>query len=338
MMVAEERPGVFIDYAGSGVLWNPRGGAVGIVAQGEGEAGRRYTVATPGDAEKIFGKESALARLCAAAFQNGAARVEAAVAAEESPDWDGALKLLEEAEGVRAVVTGDTTQEGALRLKGSVVRAANAGRERIGVAAYPQEDAAEAAGLLNCERMVLFAQPLKEDALPLAAAAFAGRIAAADPAAPLHGAELAGIAGPAEPPTEEEIDALVRAGITPLEERDGALQVVRAVTTRTKTGDAPDTTFRELTTILILDDVLPAVRTALKALLRGARSDKRTRLALGTRAAVVLEQKRAAGLLAGYRTPRVYPDAGDPSVCVVELAFTVAAGISRIVVSAQITV
>ena len=60
------------------------------------------------------------------------------------------------------------------------------------------------------------------------------------------------------------MDTLIRGGITAVEPSGGSITVVRGITTRTTTGEAPDTTFRELNTILIIDEVIPAVRNALQ--------------------------------------------------------------------------
>ena len=61
-----------------------------------------------------------------------------------------------------------------------------------------------------------------------------------------------------------DIDLLVRGGVTPLEMLSGNAGIVRAVTTRTTTGGAADATWRELTTILVVDEVIPGIRNALR--------------------------------------------------------------------------
>ena len=92
-----------------------------------------------------------------------------------------------------------------------------------------------------------------------AAAAVAGAIAAqSDPALPLSGAELTGLHGLSQQYNDNDIDLLVRGGVTPLESVAGVVSVVRGITTRTTTGESPDTTWRELSTILIVDDVIPS--------------------------------------------------------------------------------
>ena len=55
----------------------------------------------------------------------------------------------------------------------------------------------------------------------------------------------------------------------------GVCSVVRGVTTRTTTGGVSDSTWRELTTILVVDDVIPGVRNALRASFPGPKTRPR---------------------------------------------------------------
>ena len=73
-----------------------------------------------------------------------------------------------------------------------------------------------------------------------------------------------GISGVTAGYEDTEYDALVAAGVTALECVGGRVSVIRGLTTRTKTGDAADKTFRELTTILIVDDVIPSIRRTMQ--------------------------------------------------------------------------
>ena len=85
------------------------------------------------------------------------------------------------------------------------------------------EELVERAAQLNSERMVL----VGPDALDSAgktisgvfmAAAVAGVIASnRDPAVPLNGAEVKGLGGVAQTYSDNEVDLLVRGGVTPME-------------------------------------------------------------------------------------------------------------------------
>lgn len=128
----------------------------------------------------------------------------------------------------------------------------------------------EQAEALNSERVVLLGGRALDSggemlSGPAAAAAVAAVIAAtADPAIPLNGAPLEGISGVAADFSDDEIDLLVRGGVTPLEGNAGIASPVRGVTTRTTTGGASDSTWRELSTVLIVDNVIPQIRSALR--------------------------------------------------------------------------
>lgn len=71
--------------------------------------------------------------------------------------------------------------------------------------------------------------------------------------------------------------------MTPVELVGGVCSVIRGVTTRTKTGEAADATWRELTTILVVDDVIPSIRAALGAKFARAKNTAQTRGRCGPR-------------------------------------------------------
>ena len=76
--------------------------------------------------------------------------------------------------------------------------------------------------------------------------------------------------------------------------------MIRGVTTRTKTGEAADATWRELTTILVVDDVIPSIRAALGAKFARAKNTAQTRGAVRSQVILELEGKVAAEIISGY--------------------------------------
>ena len=171
------------------------------------------------------------------------------------------------------------------------------------------------------------------------AAAVAGAIAGeSDPAIPLGGAELKGVDGLEARYGDTEIDTLVRGGVTPLENLAGEVSVVRGVTTRTKTGETPDSTWRELSTILIIDEVIPGLRSSLRSKFRRAKNTEQSRNAIRDQVVVELENKLSREIITGYDAVSVSALADDPTVCLVEFSFTVAHGLNQIWLSAHITV
>ena len=250
--------------------------------------------------------------------------------------------MLEAAEDIAVVVcdSGELTVQQALR--DSVKAASEARRERIAVVGGKAGENATAlvqrAEGLNSERVVLTA-PVGEGGGAAVAAAVAGAIAGeSDPAIPLGGAELKGVDGLEARYGDTEIDTLVRGGVTPVEQAAGVVSVVRGVTTRTKTGEAADATWRELTTILIVDDVIPAVRQALRSKFARAKNTAQSRSAIRSQVIVELEKKVAEEIIDSYGEVTVTASEDDPTVCLVEFSFAVAHGLNQIYLTVHITV
>ena len=116
------------------------------------------------------------------------------------------------------------------------------------------------------------------------------------------------------------------------------MSVVRGITTRTKTGEAADTTWRELSTILIVDDVIPSIREALRAKFRRAKNTEQSRGAIRSQVVLELENKLSREIITGYENVTVSADEENPTVCLVEFSFTVAHGLNQIWLTASITI
>ena len=113
---------------------------------------------------------------------------------------------------------------------------------------------------------------------------------------------------------------------------------VRGITTRTTTGGAADKTWRELTTVRIVDDVIPALRASLRARFVRSKNTAQVRAAIRSQVMVELENKRAQEIIDSFGEVSVKASEDDPTVCLVEFSFAVAHGLNRIYLSAHITV
>ena len=349
--MVHERPGVYSSYDASSVVQRHGGGkVVGLAAlSGKGESGQVVTLTSLEAGLAAFGSDGetkgmeAMLRLL---FANGAGVVKA-VRAADADHYGDAFDALSMEEDVQ-VVTCDSGELAVQQLlRTSLEEASAARRERVGVVGSAGETVAqliERAESLNSERVVLAGgDVLAEDGSRLsgvfAAAALSGVIAAnSDPAAPINGAVLRGLGGTAARYGDNDIDLLVRGGVTPLESGGGAVSVVRGVTTRTKTGGAADSTWRELSTILIVDDVIPTVRSALRSRFARKKNTAQTRGAIRSQVIVELENKLTAEIIDGYGEVSAAVDAADPTVCIVEFSFAVAHGMNQIYLTAHITV
>ncbi|WP_253291004.1 phage tail sheath subtilisin-like domain-containing protein [Pseudoflavonifractor sp. MSJ-37] len=338
-----ERPGVYSSYDASTVVSAGRSGAaVGLAARcGTGKADELCRLSRYEEAVSTFGEQEGITKLVKLLFQNGAAEVCAVPVAEEG-SYEAAFALLAAQEGLAVVVCDSTDQSVQQSLRQSVTEASEARRERICVVsggAESVEALAKRAQALNSERVVLVGPAVSGGDGAELAAAVAGAVAGeSDPAVPLGGAELKGVDSLTAAYGDNEIDTLVRAGVTPVEESGGVCSVVRGVTTRTKTGGASDTTWRELTTIRVVDDVVPAVRNALRAKFRRAKNTEQSRGAVRSQVVLELENKLQKEIISGYSGVTAQADQEDPTVCVVGFAFQVAHGLSQIWIQAHITV
>lgn len=334
-----QRPGVYSVYdASSAVSGRPGGRTAAVVAVCEsGTAGQVYTCNNYGQAVTAFGTGADLTACVELLFANGANKVYA-VPVADADGYADAFTALEGLEDVAVVACDSTALTIQQALRDSVKRSSLARRERIAVVCGASEETAadlvdRAAGL-NSERVVLVAPGDGK-----AACAVAGAIAGeTDPAVPLGGAELEGIASLETAWTDNEIDTLILGGVTPLEALGGVVSVIRGVTTRTTTGGESDATWRELTTIRVVDDVIPTLRSALRSRFSRAKNTPQGREAIRSQVIVELEQKLADEIITGYSDVTVSALEDNPTVCLVEFKFTVAHGLNQIWLSAHITV
>lgn len=353
-VTAHERPGVYSSYDASSVTRRSQGSRViGIAAKAaKGTVGEVVTVTGYESGRAVFGEDSegsGMTGLLRLLYENGASEVKAVRVAESGTvsDYTAAFRALAESDSARIVVTDSAAVEVHQALRTHVETASENRRERIAIVGGSGETVSALlthAAALNSERMVLVGPDVLDEggsrrSAVLGAAALAGRLAAErDPALPVNGVSLRGLGGAAVSLTESEIDSLVRGGVTLLESLGGVLSPIRGITTRTKTGEVSDATWRELSTILIVDDVIPALRESLRAKFLRSKNTARNRGAIRSQVIVELERKVEAEIIEGYGEVAVRASGDDPTVCEVEFPFAVAHGLNQIYLTAHITV
>lgn len=349
--IIHERPGVYSSYDASAAV---RGGrairTIGVAAKSTGGTANTPVTLTSYEAGiGVFGEDQAqspgMAAMLRLLFLGGASTV-VAVAVGDG-DYAGAFAALQAVEDIQIVVcdSGDLAVQQALRT--SVEAASAARRERIAVVGMDGAETSELKGraaALNSERMVLVGPDVLDSggqALPgmFAAAAVAAAVAAArDPAIPLNGTDLKGLGGVSEQYGDNEVDLLVQGGVTPLEALGGVVSPIRGITTRTTSGGAPDITWRELTTILIVDDVIPSIRQSLRSRFSKTKNTAQTRGAIRSQVIVELESKVRGEIIDSYGDVTVSVCEDDPTVCLVAFSFSVAHGLNQIHLTAHITI
>ena len=341
-MINNERPGVYSSYeVSSSISGANRGGTVGICAVSDcDEKGVQKHITSYTQAASIFGADSPMTGLIKIILLNGTSAVRAVAVQENATvsEYSAAFGQLKGHEDV-SVLTCDSNDSAVVAaMKGSIQDASEIHKYKIGVTENVGEcgELVANAAAINCERIVLVTAV--GNVAGASAAAMAAAIAAAgDPAMPLSGTVLTGLSGESVF-TDGEINTLVRGGVTPIESAAGEISVVRAVTTRTKTGGVSDQTWRELSTIRVVDDVIPAVRNSLRARFARSKNTAQTRGAIRTQVIIELENKLAREIIDSYGAVKVSPAPEDPTVCEVEFEFAVAHGLNRIELNAHITV
>lgn len=346
-----QRPGVYSSYSASTVVSGSGAGRlVGLV--GFSEKGEEVQTVTSYDAAvEAFGAgdEESLAELVRLALKNGASGVVVVpVADEEVESYKKAFDEMAKLENIALVICDSTDKTVQNQLKESVISASGLRRERLCVVAGAQDESVTdligRAEYLNHERVVLTAPGAVDGkGEPLSgltvAAALAGAIAGeSDPAVPMGGAELLGLNGLSARLEDNDIDLLIQGGVTPVESLGGSVSVVRGVTTRTSSGGAPDTAWRDLSAIRVVDDVIPGLRNALRAKFRRAKNTEQSRGAIRAQVVLELENKLAREIITGYDGVTVSADGEDPTRCVVDFSFAVAHGLNQIWLTAHITV
>ncbi len=345
------RPGVYSAYDASSVVSGKlNGGLVGLAARVPTASDHAVqTFSNYEQAADAFGPASGenLSELIRLALLNGASAVACAPVSDQNP-YQNAFHALANLEPISVLLCDSTELSVQQTMRDSALQASAARRERLALAAGAASESVSAlvqrAGSLNSERVVLVAPAaLDQNGNTLsglcAAAAVAGVLASEnDPAIPLGGAELLGLYGLERSYEENELDLLIAGGVTPLERLNGTFSVVRGVTTRTKSGSSPDSTWRDLSTIRVADHVISNLRAALRAKFRRAKNTPQSRGAIRAQVILELENNLRQEIITAYDNVAVTADAQDPTRCLVAFSFTVAHGLNQIWLTAHITV
>ena len=345
MGTTQERPGVYSVYEASAVVSaGARNGVAAVAALSTaGTAGQVYELFSCGDTAAEFGAKDPLTELVCLLLVNGAAKV-LAVPVRKKEDYAKAFDQLAYRDGIKVMTCDSTELTVQQALRDCVKTASEQRRERIavvaGTAGQTVSQLTQQAKELNSERVVLIAPGSGKDVEGArTAAAAAGAICAeTDPALPLGGVVLRGLPGIPTPYQESEIDTLIQGGVTPVESVAGVTTVVRGVTTRTLTSGTRDDTWKELTTILVVDDVIPGVRNVLRTRFSRSKNTPQTRDAIRSQVILELERKKTAEYITNYGEITVRPAEDKPTICLVEFSFTVAHGLNQIWLNAQIAV
>ncbi len=347
--MVNERPGVYSSYTVTESRYSQSAvSAAAVAAQASsGEVGKEYTITSIETAKTTFGEDTNIVKLIDILFANGISEVKAVPVLEASAEnYGAAFDILAQDEDVKAIVCDSTDADVHAQLKEAILSADMRAEHKIGIVESTGEVAAiiSAAEALNCERMVMVAPSALDTngeeatAGTLASAVCGALLCENDPAVPLNGAVLHSVGGVTAKYNDGDINLLVRGGVTPCEYSGGNTCAIRGITTRSKNGEVADKTWREITTTMIVDDVILTVKNALHNNFSRVKNTAQTRGAIRTRVIIELEKKVASEIIESYGNVSVNADEDDPTVCNVSFDFTVVHGINQICLTAYITV
>lgn len=303
-----ERPGVYSSYDASSVVSaSAAAKTIGAAAVAtKGTANKVELITSYEEGKSVFGEDASgvygMSTLLKFLFANGAGAVKAvAVGKDESEekDYASAFAVLSDEEDVGVMVCDSAAQSVHLLLKTAAEDASAARRERIAVIGGSEETVAQ---------MVNRAKAVNSERVVLV------------------GPDIASDDGG----TMSAVFAAAAVG--------GVSSPVRGITTKTSSGGAADTTWRELTTILIVDEVIPTIRSALRTRFARSKNTAQSRGAIRSQVVLELEEMKSREIVDSYGEVLVSALKSDPTVCLVEFSFTVAHGLNRIYLTAHITV
>ncbi len=346
-VTTHQRPGVYSSYSVSSAVRGTTGRkTVGLVAVNDtATALEAVTVTSYSQGLSTFGSGT-MTDLITAVLEHGAASV-VAVPIGESEDgedsdavceaYEAGLAVLENLDDIDILICDSVDIDVQTAFRDSAVAASDNRRERICVLSCGSGESVTAmiarAAALNSERVVLTAPGDIG-----VAAAVAGVIAEElDPAVPLGGGELTSVDVTTQY-SENDLDLLILGGVTPVEYRSGVTSVVRGITSRTTTSGVSDTTWRDLSTVLIVDNVIPAIRDSLTTKFKRAKNTEQSRGAIRSQVVLELETKLSAEIISSYDGVTVEVDETDPTICVVGFSFGVANTLNQIWITAYVTV
>lgn len=347
-MEYHERTGVYSNYEMSTVLVSSSGSKT-VALAGVSALEDMLTITSVGQAERELGEETVLLNLTRLLLMNGAGTVLVYPAEDdEVASYQKAVQTLLGEKKASYLILDCDYSDVQVAVKTEILEAAEEGNECIGIFGMSSTSTSpliSRAGSMNTERIMLVtgsAYLSWDDATGggiYGAAAVAGLLAGeTDPAVPVHGVTLKGIGRVPQRFSETELDALVRGGVSQLEMVGNSVSLVRGVTTRTTTNGVADASWREITTIRIVDEVVPGIRSALKANFIRKKNNETTRGAIRSQVVVELEERKKKEIIDDYGEISVEADETDPTVCLVGFSFTVLHGISRIYLTAHISV
>ncbi len=135
--------------------------------------------------------------------------------------------------------------------------------------------------------------------------------------------------------TESEKNSLLYNGVNVYEQSGDKIELIRAVTTKTKTNGEIDNTYRDLSVITTLDHVTSSLKSLLQKRLSGT-TKTATLGAILTIVVCELISMKNEGIISDFQSPIVRYSDTDRSICIVEASVSLAQGVNQIFLNLNI--
>lgn len=346
-MLETMRPGIYTSYTVSAYGAGEGERGLGIVSASQIPQLSVQKITSQGQAQELFGPldgAAPMTRMIIAALQNGVGKLYAvSPATEDESGYEAALNQLLEVPEVYAVCTDREDQELETFLKTKLDAMEAEGRERIAVLGSSDWEQAEQKAVRMNHKRICVAYPAaasSQGAGNLSPVLLGSMICREHrPYSNLNGELAEGDFILSQQLSREQQEQLMQVGICLLEPASDAVMLVRGMTTHTKNESGlNDRTYRNISSVLILDQVVPGLRQVLQQLLTSSDNSTASLDGIQSMTASRLEDFKQQGLISDYGVPNVYLKEDDRTVCVVEVNFTVRQGLNQIYLTAQIHV
>lgn len=255
-----ERPGVWSAFGAQGTTELTDRRLAAVIAPADAAEGVQL-VHSAAEAVSLYGGNALLTRMLKLCLANCGDPVYAVAVDEDTKNaYETALTALFAAAKPGVLIVGSAREDVQLLLRETAEA-----NECLGVAGMKGASAdalAARAKALCCARIVLTGPDVlaQDEAVAdgfCAAAAVGGAIASlSTPVVPLHDVALFGLQSLSALYTEDELDKLLQAGVTPVQLSGGRMCALRILTTRAAAEGPEGESFRSLNATLVTDELL----------------------------------------------------------------------------------
>lgn len=296
-------------------------------------------------ARQIFGEASnsnEVMTLLKAIFMNNSSKVNViAIPNNSTQNYKNALDLILQTDAYIlcfGVVDNDFLQY----LQSKLEESENNGKEKIAVISSSQVEQAKDISDINDKR-ILVAFPkiiIKDFDVNLSSVILASMISnLRDISSNLNGATILPEFMLTEKFDDDTIGELINLGICVFENQNNIIELIRAVTTKTLDTDGnKDYTYKNLSTVLITDIVIPDIRKLLKNKLLNADNSLSSLNSIMALIVDRLDFYVDMNYISSYQKPNIYLSDEDETVCFVELNFTIVQGVYQVYLNVQVSV